>query len=154
MKKFLALIITMLFLFVASTVAFADTVVVCLSDPKSTLNGRFKASLDSSVEYNIPNGEEVELISIADGWALVKYSEEVYCSVDYLLTERYEEPKEAIIVSNGRVKLRKSITDDAVVKWLKNGSRIKVLGYITYDGTTWYKTKSGYVDGDYVSMDQ
>lgn len=153
MKKFLTLIITLLFLFIIPAAALADTVVVCLSDPKSTLNGRFKASLDSEVEYNMPNGEEVELISITDGWALVKYSEEVYCSVDYLLTEKYEEPKEATIASNGRVKLRKSITG-GVVKWLKNGSRIKVLGYIVYNGTTWYKTKSGYVDGDYVSMDE
>ena len=154
MKKLLALVIIVLFILTIVVAAMADTVTVCLSDPKGTLNGRFKASLDSDVEYNIPNGEEVELISISDGWALVKYSEEVYCSIDYLLTEKFDEPKEATIASDGRVKLRKSVTGGEVVKWLKNGAKVKVLGYLTYGKTDWYRTKSGYIDGSYVSIDE
>lgn len=116
----------------------------------STLNMRFKPSLNSSKEGRLFHGESVEVYEIRNGWASINYcGDNFYCSASYLSSEPPADPAAYYVASSGRVRVRE-IPNGKLVKWANPNDRFIVTAWQVVDDVRWAATKQGYIMAQYL----
>ena len=123
--------------------ATADTMYCTVSS--GYLNGRLTPGGVEHTRYF--NGDTLEVVEIADGWAKVEggEAEYVYCAVSYLSTMPPGEPIQQFKVTGGRVRLRETPGGE-FVRWIEKGKTVD--GVIVFDG--WVYTGQGWIDKEYL----
>lgn len=144
--KVVALLLCMFALWGLLSPASAETMwVITEGDP---LTGRSKPRLSAHAECYFQNGEEIEILAMADGWAKADYGGEAECSYvswDFLTDNDDTQYK---VNAPGGLNVRNNPDGDRVVGELKDGTIVDVI--FIFDG--WAKVKKGWVKTWYLDQ--
>ncbi len=113
------------------------------------LNIRAKPWVGSEIIGWLYAGDEVDVISDSDGWALVTAPIEAgegYVNMDFL-SYAPQECGSYVVDAGGRVRVRKTPNGERV-RWLEDGDTVNVTRWETHKGELWAYVGDGYVLGD------
>lgn len=140
------------------TVASAERIIVdyavVIVPPGEYLRGRI-TPINGDTMMRLYLGDVVDIVDRIDGWVEIVGGENGTCWVceEYLVAtyQPLETPVDAVIRSNGRVRLRKH-PDGDMLCWMKNGSQLDVIAYATVDNTEWCMTDKGWIMSEFVEV--